>query len=268
VAAGGSQAIADALAARLLAAGGEIRTGVRVRQLSDLPPTRRVLLDVTPRQALTILGDDAPPRYARRLAAYRYGAGVFKVDWALDGPVPWRDPRTGEAPTVHLGGTFDEIAAAEREVARGGHPARPYVLLTQPSVADPSRAPAGKHAVWAYCHVPAGSRVDRLDAIESQVERFAPGFRDRVIGRHTMDTAALEAHDANYVGGDIGGGVLDLRQLLRRPNYAARPWRTPVDGVYLCSSSTPPGPGVHGMCGWRAALTALADDDRGRPGRG
>lgn len=267
VAAGGSQAIADALAARLVAAGGEIRTGIRVQTLADLPAARRVLLDVTPRQLLGILGDEAPSAYADKLARYRYGTGVFKVDWALDGPVPWRDPRTGEAPTVHLGGSFGEIVAAEREVARGGHPERPYVLLTQPSVVDPSRAPAGQHVVWAYCHVPAGSRLDRTDAIESQVERFAPGFRDRVIGRHTMDTAQLEEHNANYVGGDIGGGVLDLRQFLSRPTLARRPWRSAVDGVYVCSSSTPPGPGVHGMCGWRAASTALADDDHGRLGR-
>jgi phytoene dehydrogenase-like protein len=267
VVAGGSQSLADALAARFRSVGGEIRTGVRVDSLDDLPPASRILLDVTPRQALEILGDEAPPGYRRTLAKFRYGSGVFKVDWALDGPIPWRDPLTGDAPTVHLGGSFAEIAASEREVVRGGHPERPYVLLVQPTVADRSRAPEGRHVAWAYCHVPAGSLLDRTDAIEAQVERFAPGFRDRVVGRHTMDTAQMERHNANYVGGDIGGGVVDLRQFITRPNVSLRPWRTAVPGVYLCSSSTPPGPGVHGMCGRRAALTALADDDRGRPGR-
>jgi phytoene dehydrogenase-like protein len=264
---GGSQRLADALAARLLARGGQIRTGVRVDSLRDLPPARRILLDVTPRQALAVLGADAPPGYRRSLARYRYGPGVFKVDWALDGPIPWRDPSTAIAPTVHLGGTFDEIAASERAVATGQHADRPYVLLVQATVVDPSRAPAGKHVAWAYCHVPHGSRVDRTAAIEGQVERFAPGFRDLVIGRHTMDTAQLEVHDANYVGGDIGAGVVDVRQILRRPVLSLRPWRTPVAGVYLSSAATPPGPGVHGMCGWRAARTVLEDDDRGRPGR-
>ncbi len=264
VVAGGSQALADALAARLAARGGEIVTGQTVTALAELPPARRVLLDVSVRDLLTILGAAAPPKYRAALARFRYGPGVFKVDWALDGPIPWRDPRTSAAPTVHLGGTLEEIAASEREVARGGHPNRPYVLLVQAGAADPGRAPAGRQSAWAYCHVPSGSRMDRTDVIERQVDRFAPGFRDLVLSRHTMDTAALEAHDRNAVGGDISAGALGLRQLLARPVASRQPWRTPVRGVYLCSASTPPGPGVHGMCGWQAARTALADDARGR----
>ena len=264
VVAGGSQELSDALAARFRAHGGEIVTDLRVRTRADLPPARRVLLDVAPRDALAILGDAAPPRYRRALDSFRHGAGVFKVDWALDGPIPWRDPRTGGAPTVHLGGSLAEVVESEREVARGGHPDRPYVLLVQPGVADPSRAPVGKQTAWAYCHVPNGSRLDRTGVIERQVERFAPGFADLILARHTMDTAAVQAHDANHVGGDISGGALGLRQLVARPAWSLHPWRTPVPGVYLCSASTPPGPGVHGMCGWIAARTALADDDRGR----
>jgi phytoene dehydrogenase-like protein len=264
---GGSQQLTDALAARLRMHGGEVLTDWRVLSLDDLPPARRVLLDLAPIDVLAILGDAAPPRYRRALDSFRYGPGIFKVDWALDGEIPWRDPRTGGAPTVHLGGALAEVVRSERAVARGGHPERPFVLLAQPGVADPSRAPAGKHTAWAYCHVPNGSRVDRTAAIERQVERFAPGFADLILARHTMDTAAVQAHDANYVGGDIGAGALGLSQLVARPAWSLNPWRTPVAGVYLCSASTPPGPGVHGMCGWIAARTALADDDRGRHAR-
>jgi phytoene dehydrogenase-like protein len=265
VVAGGSQRLADALADRLTALGGEVVTGRTVSTLAELPPARRLLLDVSPQDLLAILGGVAPPRYRRALATYRYGAGVFKVDWALDGPIPWRDARTAAAPTVHLGGTFQEIAAAEREVAGGGHPDRPFVLLVQAGAADEGRAPPGKQTAWAYCHVPNGSTLDRTDAIERQVERFAPGFRDLVLARHTMDTSDLQAHDRSAVGGDISGGALGLRQMVARPVAGVRPWRTPVPGVYLCSASTPPGPGVHGMCGWLAARTALADDAHGRP---
>ncbi len=220
---------------------------------------RAVLLDLTPAQVVRIAGDELPARYTRALGRYRYGPGVFKVDWALDGPVPWTAEAPRRAATVHLGGSASEIAAAEAEVHAGRHPDRPYVIFVQPTVVDGARAPAGKHIGWAYCHVPNGSRHDCTDAIEAQVERFAPGFRDLVIGRHVMDTAAVERHDANYVGGDINGGSGDLRQLVTRPVVSPRPWVTPRPGLYLCSSSTPPGGGVHGMCGLHAARAVLRD---------
>jgi phytoene dehydrogenase-like protein len=258
VAAGGSSSLADALVARLRRLGGELVTGTPVRSLTELPPARVVLLDLTPRQVLDVAGDALPPRYRRALARYRYGPGVFKVDWALDGPVPWRDPAVAEAGTVHLGGTISEIVAAERAVARGHHPARPFVLFVQASVADPTRAPKGRHTGWAYCHVPLGSTVDMTAQIEDQVERFAPGFRERVLARHVMGPKALEARNANEVGGDIGGGTCDLRQFVARPVLSSRPWATPLPGVYLCSSSTPPGAGVHGMSGAHAARLALS----------
>jgi phytoene dehydrogenase-like protein len=256
---GGSEQLALALAARLHQLGAEIRTGTPVRSLRDVPDAPVTLLDLTPRQVLAVAGDVLPPRYGRRLARYRYGPAVFKVDWALDAPVPWRDPSVGSAGTVHLGGTFDEIAASERDVARGRAPQRPFVLCVQPTVADPGRAPAGKHTLWAYCHVPNGWTGDRTEAIEAQLERFAPGFRERVLARHVMGPAALETFDANLVGGDIGGGSADLRQFVARPVLSPRPWATPLAGVYLCSSSTPPGGGVHGMGGWHAAQLALRD---------
>jgi phytoene dehydrogenase-like protein len=257
---GGSQGLADALAARLLRLGGEIRTGMRVGDLAELPPSRSVLLDLTPRQVLEIAGDRLPRRYRRRLSRFRYGPGVFKIDWALDAPVPWRDPHVGEAGTVHLGGSLDEVAAGERAVANGEHPARPFVLCVQPTVADPSRAPLGKHVLWAYCHVPNGSSVDMTTAIEGQMERFAPGFAERVLARHVMPPKALEAFDANLVGGDIGAGAADLRQFIARPVLSRHPWATPVPGLFLCSSSTPPGAGVHGMGGWQAARLAMKRD--------
>jgi len=256
---GGTQSLADGLAARLRGLGAEIVTGRRVRDLGELPPAPVTLLDLTPRQVLEIARDRLPLGYRRRLERYRYGSGVFKVDYALDGPVPWSDPAVGEAGTVHLGGTFEEVVAGELAVARGGHPDRPFVLGVQACVADPSRAPAGKHTFWAYCHVPNGSDVDMTAAIESQIERFAPGFRDRVLARHVMGPAALEAHNANEVGGDINGGAGDWRQFVSRPTLSAAPWRLPVAGLYLCSSSTPPGGGVHGMGGWQAAGLALHD---------
>jgi phytoene dehydrogenase-like protein len=257
VAAGGSQTVADALAALLAEHDAEIVTGTEVRSLDELPPASATLLDVTPRQLLAIAGDALPARYRSALGRYRYGPGVFKVDWALDGPVPWTNPEVAGAATVHLGGTLEEVAAAEAAVARGEHPERPFTIFVQATVADPSRAPAGLHTGWAYCHVPPGSTVDRTAAIEEQVERFAPGFRDRVLARHVMDAPAFEHHDANYVGGDINGGLGDLRQLVTRPVASPRPWVTPVPGLFLCSSSTPPGGGVHGMCGWNAARQAL-----------
>jgi len=259
VARGGSQSIADALASIVAERGGEIVTGQRVRSLAELPPARATLLDVTPRQVLALDDGRLPHAYRRGLGRYRYGPGVWKVDWALDGPIPWTATACTRAATVHLGGTLDEITAAEDDVAHGRHPERPYVLLSQPSVFDPSRALTGRHTAWAYCHVPNGSTLDMTERIEAQVERFAPGFRDRVIGHHTVGPAALEAHNANYVGGDIAGGHTGLIQLLARPVASRSPWRTPVAGLYLCSSSTPPGAGVHGMCGWHAATAALAD---------
>jgi phytoene dehydrogenase-like protein len=255
---GGSQVLADALVGRLRRRGGELVTGQRVRSLDELPPAAATLLDLTPRQVLAVAGDRLPAGYRRRLSRYRYGPGVFKVDYALDGPVPWRDPSLAGAGTVHLGGTAEEVAAAEHEVARGGHPQRPFVIGVQACVADPSRAPVGKSTFWAYCHVPNGSAVDMTAAIEGQIERFAPGFGQRVLARHVMGPAAVEAHDANLVGGDIGGGAADLRQFVARPVLSPRPWRTPVPGLLLCSSSTPPGGGVHGMGGWQAAGLVIA----------
>ncbi len=259
---GGSQQATDALVRILAGHGGEVVTGTRVRSLADLPPSRVVLLDVAARNAAAIVGDRFPARYRRRLEAFRYGPGVHKVDWALDGPVPWADPSVARAGTVHLGGTLEETVVAEGEVMAGRHPERPFVLLCQASGFDPTRAPAGTHAVWAYCHVPNGSTVDMTERIEAQVERFAPGFRDRIRARHVMGPAAVEARNANYVGGDINAGSADLVQFLRRPTLGLDPWRTPARGVYLCSSSTAPGGGVHGMCGWHAARSALRHDLR------
>jgi len=255
---GGSARLAAALAARLVELGGVVETGHRVRDLSDVPSARVILLDLAPGRVADVCGDRLPPGYARRLRRYRHGPGAFKLDWALDGPVPWRDPAVASAATVHLGGTLDEIAAGEAAVAAGRHPGRPYVLAVQPCAADPSRAPAGRHVLWAYCHVPNGSTVDMTAAIEDQVERFAPGFRDRIIARAASGPAALERRNPNLVGGDIAGGYGGLSQLVRRPNLSPRPWATPLPGVYLCSASTPPGAGVHGMGGYHAARLALA----------
>ncbi|HEY7692766.1 MAG TPA: NAD(P)/FAD-dependent oxidoreductase [Gaiellaceae bacterium] len=255
---GGAQALADALASYLRSLGGDIRCGHEVESLAELRGTRLVLLDVTPRQLLALAGGGLPSLYRRRLAGYRYGPGVFKLDLALDGPVPWRAAECGRAATVHLGGTLDEVARAESEVAAGGHPERPFVLLAQQTLFDRTRAPAGKHTVWAYCHVPNGSRVDMTGRIEAQIERFAPGFRELIAARHALGPAQLERYDPNYVGGDIGGGLHDLRQLFTRPVARRVPYSTPLEGVYLCSSSTPPGAGVHGMCGYFAARAALA----------
>jgi phytoene dehydrogenase-like protein len=254
---GGSQPIANALVSVLEGLGGRVECDRRIESLAELPAADAVLLDLTPRQVLAVAGDAVPDRYRRALTGYRYGAGVFKLDLALDGPIPWANTDCARAATVHLGGTLDEITAAEAEVQGGGHPERPYVLLSQPSLFDSSRAPDGVQAVWAYCHVPNGSTVDMADRIEAQVERFAPGFRDRIIGRHAMNTEAVEAHGANYIGGDINGGIADFRQFVRRPILGLHPWRTPIDKVYLCSSSTPPGGGVHGMCGWHAAREVM-----------
>lgn len=244
---GGAQHISDALAGVLRSLGGEIRTESRVAELPDSP---LVMCDIGPRQLLALAGARFPERFRRALARYRYGPGVFKMDWALDGPVPWQARECGRAGTVHVGGTMEEVAAWE-----SGFAGRPFVLLAQPSLFDPSRAPAGKHTAWAYCHVPNGSGEDMTEAIESQIERFAPGFRRRILARHVLTPAALERRNANLVGGDIGGGAMDLRQLFLRPTRLM--YRTPLDGVYLCSSSTPPGGAVHGMCGYHAVRQAL-----------
>lgn len=256
---GGSQVLADALVARLRALGGEAVSGHRVRRLRDLDADI-VLLDVMPGQFAAMA--ELPPGYRRALARHRHGPGVFKVDWALDGPVPWRDPRVASAGTVHLGGTMEEIALSEAEVARGRHSPRPFVLLVQPYAADATR---GGHTLYAYCHVPNGSTRDMTGAIEAQIERFAPGFRDRVLARRAVDSAGLAAHDVNLVGGDINGGLGSLGQFVRRPVWSRAPWRTPLPGVFLCSSATPPGGGVHGMGGWQAARLALGGDVAGPP---
>ena len=256
---GGSQALADALASNFRSLGGEIETGRTVTSLAEVREAGVVLLDVTPRQFLALAGDEVPSRYRRALEKYRYGPGVVKLDYALAGPVPWRSPDCARAATVHLGGTLTEIAVAEAEVARGRLPARPYVLVAQQSLFDATRAPAGKHTLWAYTHVPNGSTLTdaAATAIEAQLERFAPGFGDLVLARNALGPAALEARNANYVGGDINGGSADVRQLFARPVARPNPYRTPIEGVYLCSASTPPGGGVHGMCGYHAARAAL-----------
>jgi phytoene dehydrogenase-like protein len=256
---GGSQAIADALVAHFRALGGTVETGTFVRSLAQLPPAKAVLFDVTPTQLLQIAGHSLSSIYQWQLRRYRYGMGVFKVDWALAAPIPFTAHECAQAGTVHLGGTLAEIAAGERASAQGQHPDKPFVLLAQQSLFDATRAPAGQHTAWAYCHVPNGSRVDRTDAIERQVERFAPGFRERIIGRHTFDTAQMESYNPNYVGGDINGGLLDISQLFTRPALRASPYRTSQRGLYLCSSATPPGGGVHGLCGYHAAKRALRD---------
>ncbi|HEY3082390.1 MAG TPA: NAD(P)/FAD-dependent oxidoreductase [Chloroflexota bacterium] len=256
---GGSQKIPDAMASYLRSLGGEIVTSARVDSVDapPAPPTRALLCDVTPRELLRIAGSRLPVGYRRKLAGYRYGPGVFKVDWALDGPIPWRAPACARAATAHLGGTLAEIAAAEQAVWRGEHPDRPFVLVAQQSPFDPSRAPPGKHTAWAYCHVPNGSAFDMTERIEAQVERFAPGFRDRILARSTKSAVEMERYNPNYVGGDINSGVQDPRQLFTRPVARLVPYATPAGGLYVCSSATPPGGGVHGMCGFFAAQAAL-----------
>jgi phytoene dehydrogenase-like protein len=254
---GGSQRLSDALASYLRSLGGEIDTGRRVDSLAELGDTRPLLLEVTPRGLLALAGDELPARYRRRLERYRYGPGVFKLDLALDGPIPWTAGECARAATVHLGGTLDEIATSEAAAWRGEVADRPYVLLAQQSLFDPTRAPTGRHTVWAYCHVPNGSKVDMTERIERQVERFAPGFRDRILARSTLDPAGLERHNPNNVGGDINGGAAIVSQLFTRPVALLSPYATPLPGVFLCSASTPPGGGVHGMAGYHAAQAAL-----------
>jgi phytoene dehydrogenase-like protein len=254
---GGSQRIADAMASYLHELGGEIFTSRPVATLDELPSSRAVLLDLTPRQILGMAGERLLEAYGRAFARYRYGPGVCKLDWALDGPIPWRAEGCARAATVHLGGTLAELSHSEAEVWKGRHPERPYVLLAQQTPFDPTRAPEGRHTAWAYCHVPSSSDVDMTDRIESQIERFAPGFRDRIAARNVIAATAIEEYNANYVGGDINGGAQDLRQLFTRPVARLIPYATPANGLYICSSSTPPGGGVHGLCGYFAARAAL-----------
>ena len=254
---GGAQRLTDALAAHLRSLGGEIVTGTRVASLDELPPARAVLCDLSPRPFLAVAGRRLPPRYRRTLGRYRYGPGVFKVDWALDAPVPWRAPACAQAATVHLGGTLEEIARSERDSWTGCVSERPFVLLVQPSLFDDTRAPSGRHTLWAYCHVPHGSPVDMLGAIEPQIERFAPGFRARVLARAVTGPAELERRNANLVGGDIAAGANDLGSLVWRAVHLRH--ATPVRGLYLCSASTPPGVSVHGMCGVHAAERAIRE---------
>jgi phytoene dehydrogenase-like protein len=254
---GGSQRFADALVSYLRSLGGEIETDARVDSVDELPASRAVLLDLTPRQILRVAGGHLTAGYRRELEAFQYGLGTFKVDWALDRPIPWRSPEAARAGTVHLGGTIEEIEETRKAEWDGRPPERPLVLLSQPTLFDPSRAPDGKHIVWGYCHLPNGSTFDMTERIEAQVERFAPGFRDRIIGRHTMGPADFERHNPNLIGGDVNGGEATLRQLFFRPSLRPVPYETPAPHIFICSSSTPPGGGVHGMCGFHAARTAL-----------
>ena len=257
---GGAVSLAEALTRYFCSLGGVVHTGVQVRSLKDVPEARVTLLDLSAKQFLKVAGDDLPNRYRGWLERYRLGAGVFKVDYALDGPVPWKEAACGRAATVHLGGTLGEIAESEREVGRGRAPTNPYVLVAQHSPFDETRAPRGKQTLWAYCHVPNGFDGDMTGPIEVQLERFAPGFRERVLAKNTMNAPAFEAHNPNYVGGDINGGAASLWQLVARPVPLPNPYKTPLKGTYLCSASTPPGGGIHGMCGFRAAQAALKDD--------
>jgi phytoene dehydrogenase-like protein len=260
--AGGSGGIPRALTSLLASLGGEVRTGTWVRSADDLPPASQYVFDLSPGAVADIAGDLLPTAYRERLRRFRHGPGVCKVDYALDGPLPWRAPECADAGTVHLGGTLEEVAASESAVAAGDHPEHPFVLLVQATRFDPSRAPEGRHTVWAYCHVPNGSTVDMTGRIEDQIDRFAPGFRDLVLRRKVSMPADLERYNPNYVGGDIAGGAHSGFQMFARPAPAIDPYSTPAKGIYLCSASTPPGAGVHGMCGFHAAEAALRRNDR------
>jgi phytoene dehydrogenase-like protein len=257
VARAGSQRIVEALASHLRSLGGEIAVGTRINSLEEVPGAPVILLDVTPRQLTSIAKTRLSARYRRKLKRFRHGPGVFKIDWALDAPIPWKAEECAQAATVHVGGLLEEIEGSEAAVWRGIHAQRPFVILAQQSLFDSSRTPESKHTAWAYCHVPNGSSMDMTERIEAQVERFAPGFRDVVLARSVMSPADLERHNPNYIGGDISGGVQDLRQVFARPTLRPVPYSTPAKGIYLCSSSTPPGAGVHGMCGHFAALAAM-----------
>ena len=257
MAAGGTGKISQALAGHFLSLGGEIVTGRRIGTVDELPADATVFLDVSPRQVLQLARQRFDSDYRKQLEKYRFGPGIFKVDWALNGPIPWRAEECRRAATLHLGGTMEEIAAAEKEVHLGRHPEKPFVLVAQQSLFDPDRAPVGKQVGWAYCHVPNGSRVDMTERIENQIERFAPGFKDLIIGRRTRDTAAMQAYNENFVGGDINGGMQNLRQMVVRPVAGPHPYATPDKNIFICSASTPPGGGVHGLCGYLAAKLAL-----------
>ncbi len=259
IARGGSQSIANALASYFISIGGKIETGFDVRSLKQLPSCHALLFDVTPAQLLQIGGHRFSAIYQWQLRKYRYGMGVFKLDWALDAPIPFTATECGKAGTIHLGNTLEDIVESEEQSSKGIHSATPFILLSQPSLFDSSRAPMGKHIAWAYCHTPNGSVTDMTAVIEKQVERFAPGFRERILARHTMNTEQMEAYNPNYIGGDINGGVIDIGQLFTRPALRFSPYRTSAKGIYICSSSTPPGGGVHGMCGFHAARRALKD---------
>jgi len=256
---GGSQEIADTLAERVRTLGGEIVTGLPVTTFDQLPVARAVLMDVTPRQLQAIAGPKFPVAFSERLRKFRYGPGVFKLDYALSSPVPWRSALCSKAGTIHIGGTLSEIAEAERAVTEGKEAERPFVILSQPTLFDPTRAPAGQHVAWAYCHVPQLSSADMRERVEAQIERFAPGFRDCILACRATSSTEMTRHNANLVGGDINGGAADLWQLIARPVLSPNPYRTPTPGLYLCSASTPPGGGVHGMCGFHAAELALKD---------
>lgn len=257
VAFGGSQRIADALASYFQAIGGTIFTNTNVESIDCFSSSKVILCDITPKQLLKISGHQLPEHYKKSLCSYRYGPGVFKIDWALSSPIPWKSRECLRAGTVHIGGTLKEIAASEAEVWQGKHPERPFIILSQPSLFDTTRAPPSRHTAWGYCHVPNRSLMDMTARIEEQIERFAPGFKDCILARSTMNTHDLERYNPNYIGGDIGGGVQDIYQLFTRPVPRIVPYSTPVKGLYLCSSSTPPGGGVHGMCGYHAAKAAL-----------
>ena len=256
---GGSQAISDALAAYLYTLGGEIRCGWEVKTIDELPQAKSYLFDTAPKGLLEIAGQRMPEGYRRQLEGFRYNQGVFKIDWALSEPVPWAAEVCRRTATLHLGGTMEEIVASEADVWKGKQPTDPYMLVAQQSIVDPTRAPEGKHTLWAYCHAPAGSTADLTEVLERQVERFAPGFRDTVIARATRNSVEMERYNPNYVGGDINAGVQDLMQQFTRPSFSITPYRTAIDNVYICSSSTPPGGGVHGLCGYFAAQAVLRD---------
>jgi len=256
---GGSQQIANALASYFISLGGKIETSTYITSLDQLPSSNAVLFDITPRQLLQIAGHKFSGIYKWQLQRYRYGMGIFKIDWALDGQIPFTNDLCRQAGTVHLGNTFAEIASSEKSAWNGQISEKPFVLIAQQSIFDSSRAPEGKQTAWAYCHVPGGSALDMTDAIERQVERFAPGFRDRILAKHVMNSAQVEEYNPNYIGGDINGGAFDLGQLFTRPALRWSPYQTSAKGLYICSSSTPPGGGVHGMCGYHAAKRALKD---------
>ncbi|RZL36072.1 MAG: NAD(P)/FAD-dependent oxidoreductase [Pedobacter sp.] len=256
---GGSQKIADALQAYFISLGGQIINNHPVNSLKDIPPAKAILFDLTPKQILKIVGDKFPENYRKKLAKYRYGAGVFKIDWALSSPIPFKNPECSLASTVHLGGTQQEIIDSEKSLVTNKHSESPFVILTQNSLFDSSRAPKDKHTAWAYCHVPNGSTFDMTEIIENKIEKFAPGFKECILQRHTMNTVQIEQYNPNYIGGDINGGIQDIWQFYSRPVLRISPYTTPVKGIYICSSSTPPGGGVHGMCGYHAAQAVLKD---------